>query len=146
MKTASSKLSARILTTVFAFVAAAGSAGVATAQDSSPYLIGHWKLNDQFSDFKPPGLNISTGNTEFVFLNPTNLTLTLEYAFFGVANGITFCGCDRDTLPACPLYHARGTARWAVLDTTLPHPDRRNDEDNRVSKETQLGADEPTRR
>ena len=49
----------------------------ATAQDSSPYLIGHWKLNDQFSDFKPPGSNISTGNTEFVFLNPTDLVLTL---------------------------------------------------------------------
>ena len=69
---------------VSGFVAAAGSAGVATAQDSSPYLIGHWKLNDAFSDFKPPGSTISTGNTEFVFLNPTNLVLTLEYAFFGV--------------------------------------------------------------
>ena len=128
------------------FVAAAGSVGVATAQDSSPYLIGHWKLNDDFSDFKPPGSKISTGNTEFVFLNPTNLALTLEYAFFGVgANGITFCGCDRDTLPACPLYHARGTARWAVLNKTLPHPDRRNDEDNRVSNGP-LRANESTRR
>ena len=38
---------------VSGFVAAAGSAGVATAQDSSPYLIGHWKLDDRFSDFKP---------------------------------------------------------------------------------------------
>jgi hypothetical protein len=36
---------------VSGFVAAAGSVGVATAQDSSPYLIGHWKLNDDFSDF-----------------------------------------------------------------------------------------------
>ena len=66
---------------VSGFVAAAGSVGVATAQDSSPYLIGHWKLNDDFSDFKPPGSKISTDNTEFVFLNPTNLVLTLEYAF-----------------------------------------------------------------
>ena len=57
---------------VSGFVAAAGSAGVATAQDSGPYLIGHWKLDDEFSDFKPPGSTISTGNTEFVFLNPTN--------------------------------------------------------------------------
>jgi hypothetical protein len=67
---------------VSSFVAAAGSAGIATAQDSSPYLIGPWKLNDAFSDFKPPGSTISTGNTEFVFLNPTNLVLTLEYALF----------------------------------------------------------------
>jgi hypothetical protein len=66
---------------VSGFVAAASSAGVAAAQDSSPYLIGHWKLNDEFSDFKPPGSTISTGNTEFVFLNPTNLVLALEYAF-----------------------------------------------------------------
>ena len=36
---------------VSGFVAAAGSVSVATAQDSSPYLIGHWKLNDDFSDF-----------------------------------------------------------------------------------------------
>ena len=67
---------------VSGFVAAAGSVGVATAQDSSPYLIGHWKLNDEFSDFKPPGSTISTGNTEFVFLNPTNLVLALEVLFW----------------------------------------------------------------
>ena len=93
-----------------ALSAAAGSARVATAQDSSPYLIGHWMLDDQFSDFKPPGSTISTGNTEFVFLNPTNLVLTLEYAFFGVgANGITFSGCDRDTLSA------NGRVRYTML-------------------------------
>jgi len=96
---------------VSGFVAAAGSAGVATAQDSSPYLIGHWKLNDEFSDFKPPGSTISTGNTEFIFLNPTNLVLTLEYAFFGVAadGTTTFCGCDRDTL------RANGRVRYTML-------------------------------
>jgi hypothetical protein len=96
---------------VSSFVAAAGSAGIATAQDSSPYLIGHWKLNDAFSDFKPPGSTISTGNTEFVFLNPTNLVLTLEYAFFGVAadGTTTFCGCDRDTL------RANGRVRYTML-------------------------------
>ena len=96
---------------VSGFVAAAGSAGVATAQDSSPYLIGQWKLNDEFSDFKPPGSKISTDNTEFVFLNPTNLVLTLEYAFFGIAadGTITFCGCDRDTL------RANGRVRYTML-------------------------------
>ena len=96
---------------VSGFVAAAGSAGVATAQDSSPYLIGHWKLNDEFSDFKPPGSTISTGNTEFIFLNPTNLVLTLEYAFFGIATDgtTTFCGCDRDTL------RANGRVRYTML-------------------------------
>jgi hypothetical protein len=96
---------------VSGFVAAAGSVGVATAQDSSPYLIGHWKLHDDFSDFKPPGSKISTDNTEFVFLNPTNLVLTLEYAFFGVAadGTTTFCGCDRDTL------QANGRVRYTMI-------------------------------
>ena len=81
------------------FLLALASAGVATAEgDSGAYLIGQWKLNDRFSDFKPPGFSIVTDNTEFVFLNPTNLTLNkgLEYAFF--ASDGTFCGCDRDTL------------------------------------------------
>jgi hypothetical protein len=95
---------------VSGFVAAAGSAGVATAQNSSPYVIGSWSLDDQFSDFKPPGSKIKTDNTEFVFLNPTNLVLTLEYAFFGVnSSGITFCGCDRDTLKA------NGRVRYTML-------------------------------
>lgn len=65
--------------------------------------MGHWKLNDTFED-------ISTENTEFVFLNPTKLTLTLDYAFFanppeadqsktpGKIKGAVFCGCDEDTL------------------------------------------------
>jgi len=96
---------------VSGFVAVAGSVGVATAQDASPYLIGHWKLHDDFSDFKPPAPKISTDNTEFVFLNPTNLVLTLEYAFFGVAadGTTTFCGCDRDTL------QANGRTRYTML-------------------------------
>ena len=68
----------------------------ATAQDSSPYVVGHWRLNDSFQDFMP-GAAITTDNTDFVFLNPTGLTLTLEYAFFAAPDG-TFCGCDRDTL------------------------------------------------
>ncbi|MGF6998361.1 hypothetical protein [Paraburkholderia sp. GAS32] len=70
--------------------------GVASAADSGPYLVGHWKLNDSFTDFNSPPAPIVTDNTEFVFLNPTPLTLTLEYAFFDSQG--TFCGCDRDTL------------------------------------------------
>jgi hypothetical protein len=70
--------------------------GFATAEDSSPYLIGHWSLNGKFSDFKPPGFAIKTDNTEFIFLNPTKLTLTLEYAFFATDEATEktkFCGC-----------------------------------------------------
>ena len=98
------------------FLMAFAPAGLATADehsqgDSSPYLIGHWKLNDNFSDFAPgSGSPIPTENTEFVFLNPTNLTLTLEYAFF--ANDTTkaiFCGCDRDTL------QPNGRTRYTML-------------------------------
>jgi len=49
-----------------------------------------------------------TDNTEFVFLNPTSLTLTLEYAFFDGNTG-DFCGCDRDTL------HPNGRTRYTML-------------------------------
>jgi hypothetical protein len=65
------------------------------AQNSSPYVVGQWNLNDKFKDFKH-GDPIRTENSAFTFLNPTDLTLTLEYAFF--ASDGTFCGCDRDTL------------------------------------------------
>ena len=74
--------------------------------DSSPYVVGHWRLNDSFQDFTP-GAPITTDNTDFVFLNPTNLTLTLEYAFF--APDGTFCGCDRDTL------NPNGRSRYTML-------------------------------
>jgi hypothetical protein len=60
----------------------------AAAQDSSPYVVGHWRLNDSFRDFKP-GAPITTTNTDFVFLNPTGFTLTLEYAFFAAINATT---------------------------------------------------------
>src|SRR5215470_17953560 len=76
------------------------------AQDGSPYVVGHWRFNDSFSDFKP-GAPITTENTDIVFLNPTDLTLTLEYAFF--APGGRFCGCDRDTLPP------NGRTRYTML-------------------------------
>jgi len=70
--------------------------GGATATDSGPYLIGHWKLHDSFTDGGALATPIVTDDTVFVFLNPTPLTLALEYAFFD-SDG-SFCGCDRDTL------------------------------------------------
>ena len=79
----------------------------AVAQDSSPYVVGHWRLNDSFQDFTS-GAAITTDNTDFVFLNPTGLTLTLEYAFFAAPDG-TFCGCDRDTLKP------NGRTRYTML-------------------------------
>ena len=79
----------------------------AIAQDSSPYVVGHWRLNDSFQDFTG-GAPITTDNTDFVFLNPTGLTLTLEYAFFAAPDG-TFCGCDRDTL------QPNGRTRYTML-------------------------------
>jgi hypothetical protein len=79
----------------------------AVAQDTSPYVVGHWRLNDSFRDFTH-GAAIKTANTDFVFLNPTDLTLTLEYAFFAAPDG-TFCGCDRDTLSP------NGRTRYTML-------------------------------
>jgi hypothetical protein len=92
---------------VASFLAASIPLASAMAQDSSPYVVGHWRLNDSFHDFKG-GTAITTENTDFVFLNPTDLTLTLEYAFFAAPNG-TFCGCDRDTL------NANGRTRYTML-------------------------------
>jgi hypothetical protein len=62
-------------------------AGLATANEraeggSSPYLVGHWKLGDSFKDFTASGTPLTTENSEFVFINPTDDVLTLEYAFF----------------------------------------------------------------
>ena len=68
---------------------------LAMAQNASPYVVGQWNLDDKFKDFKH-GDPIETDNSAFTFQNPTDLTLTLEYAFF--ASDGTFCGCDRDTL------------------------------------------------
>jgi len=92
---------------------------VTTGTDSSPYLIGHWSLDDSFSDFTG-GPSIRTDNTEFIFLNPTGLTLTLEYAFFSNQSetnkvGI-FCGCDRDTL------RANGRVRYTMLGESQATP------------------------
>lgn len=85
----------------------------AMAQDASPYVVGHWRLNDSFQDFKS-GAAILTDNTDIVFLNPTNLTLKLEYAFF--APDGTFCGCDRDTL------NPNGRTRYTMLGEEQSSP------------------------
>jgi hypothetical protein len=88
------------------FFAALIPATFAIAQDLSPYVVGHWKFADSFQDF-PAGVPLVTDNTDFSFLNPTDLTLTLEYAFF--APDGKFCGCDRDTL------HPNGRTRYTML-------------------------------
>ena len=90
----------------------------AYAQDTSPYIIGHWKFNDSFQDFTP-GTPLVTDNTDFSFLNPTDLTLTLEYAFF--APDGTFCGCDRDTLKpnGRTRYTMLGEKQGGQFSTTL---------------------------
>ncbi len=70
-------------------------ASLAGAEESSPYLMGSWFLDDHFKDGTTP---VTTKDTQFTFLNPTNLDLNLEYAFFDEQGG--FCGCDRDFLKA----------------------------------------------
>ena len=73
----------------------------ALAQDTSPYVVGDWRLNDSTTA-------VTTVNTEFIFVNPTDLNLTIEYAFFA-ADG-TFCGCDRDALKP------NGRTRYTMAD------------------------------
>ena len=63
------------------------------AQESSPYLVGEWFLEDSFKD---GATQIVTKDTQFTFLNPTPNSLNLEYAFFDEEGG--FCGCDVDCL------------------------------------------------
>jgi hypothetical protein len=59
---------------------------------SSPYVVGAWKF---IADPNHP--NEPKADTEFRFINPTNIDATLEYAFFDLAGN--FCGCDRDDFP-----------------------------------------------
>lgn len=66
-----------------------GSSG---GKEASPYVVGAWKFVPPTSTGQAPA-----ADTEFRFINPTNLTATLEYAFF--ENDGTFCGCDRDDFP-----------------------------------------------
>ena len=53
------------------------------ADEASPYVVGTWEFKQGSED------------TDFKFVNPTNLDLRLEYAFFS-ADGTKFCGCDAD--------------------------------------------------
>ncbi|HYP68106.1 MAG TPA: hypothetical protein VEP67_07605 [Thiobacillaceae bacterium] len=53
------------------------------ADEASPYVVGTWEFKQGSED------------TDFKFVNPTNLNLRLEYAFFS-ADGTKFCGCDAD--------------------------------------------------
>jgi hypothetical protein len=59
--------------------------------EASPYLVGEWGLNDTFQDGTTP---VTIVDTSLTFVNPTNKTQVLEYAFFDDTGG--FCGCDRD--------------------------------------------------
>lgn len=56
---------------------------VVLADEASPYVVGTWEFTQGSED------------TDFKFVNPTNLNLRLEYAFFS-ADGTKFCGCDAD--------------------------------------------------
>lgn len=62
------------------------------AQTSSPYVVGEWALADIFTDTS--GTSVTTADSQFIFVNPTNHQQFIEYAFF--ATDGTFCGCDRD--------------------------------------------------
>ncbi len=79
---------------LFALVVMFIPCAFARADEASPYLMGEWFLGDTFQDGATP---VTIADTQFTFLNPTNLTLNLEYAFFDTQGG--FCGCDRDILP-----------------------------------------------
>jgi hypothetical protein len=66
--------------------------------ETSPYVVGQWQFATDSSG------NI-LADTEFVFLNPADNTVVLEYAFFeqpdlAHPDFVQFCGCDRDTLTA----------------------------------------------
>jgi hypothetical protein len=101
----------------------AGSIPVALAivPDSGPYVVRLWDLRDSFQDFS--GTALTTGNYDFTFLKPMDLTLTLEDAFFAedtttVLSSTIFCGCDRDTLPPngrTRYTHAGGDAGRSVF-------------------------------
>jgi len=78
---------------LLAFVVVLMPWSLVRAGESSPYVLGEWFLSDSFEDGTTP-VNIT--DTQFTFLNPTNQTLFLEYAFFDTDGG--FCGCDRDIL------------------------------------------------
>jgi hypothetical protein len=57
--------------------------------NATPFVVGVWKFVPGKDVTAPP-----TVDTEFRFINPTKLTVILEYAFFNLDG--SFCGCDRD--------------------------------------------------
>ncbi len=63
----------------------------AMASNASPYVIAEWGLNDKFQDGTTP---VTIADTSVTFVNPTECTQVLEYAFFD--DDGNFCGCDRD--------------------------------------------------
>jgi len=77
-----------------AFSSSTANDEISSGAESSPFIVGAWKLVCSTSPCPTP-VTSPVVDTEFRFINPTQLTATLEYAFF--ENDGTFCGCDRDT-------------------------------------------------
>ena len=79
-------------------------AGIAAAQNQNnqnnqndqnggggnPYVVGEWFLGDVSTDTP----SVTTADTQFIFLNPTDHKQFNEYAFYDPDG--KFCGCDRD--------------------------------------------------
>ncbi|MFT3774949.1 MAG: hypothetical protein QM820_57105 [Minicystis sp.] len=81
---------------------------------SSPYVVGVWKFIPNAACPDKP-----EADTEFRFINPTDTTFNIEYAFFELDG--TFCGCDRDTIDpnATVVYTILGESR---APTPVPIP------------------------
>jgi hypothetical protein len=60
------------------------------AAAATPYVVGEWFLGDMSGDTP----SVTTADTQFIFLNPTDHKQFNEYAFFDPDGN--FCGCDRD--------------------------------------------------
>jgi hypothetical protein len=75
--------------------------GTATA---APYVVGEWFLGDISSDTP----SVTTADTQFIFLNPTDHKQFNEYAFFDPDGN--FCGCDRD------IKNPGGRIRYTMSD------------------------------
>jgi hypothetical protein len=78
----------------------------AVAGEPSPFVVGVWKL---IQKEKGKGRPVEV-DTEVRFINPTQLTVTLEYAFFELDG--TFCGCDRD------MFQPNKTTIYTMSDET----------------------------
>jgi hypothetical protein len=73
----------RVLSATAGLLIALFPAAIVMAEEASPYVVGTWEFKQ------------GTVDTDFKFVNPTNLNLRLEYAFFS-NDGTKFCGCDAD--------------------------------------------------